>query len=36
MSLYKTGLKMINMWVVRLTYSVSPHVIISGTAGKKN
>ena len=35
MVLYKTVLKMVNMRVVRLTYRVTPHLIISETAGKK-
>ena len=35
MALHKTWVKMINMRLVRLTYRVTPHLIISGTAGKK-
>ena len=34
--LYETGVKLIvNMLVVRLTYRVTPNLIISGMAGKK-
>ena len=35
MALHKTGVKMVNMQVIRPTYGVTPHLIISGTAGKK-
>ena len=35
MALHKTDAKMINMQVIRLTYRVMPHLIVSGTAGKK-
>ena len=35
MAIHKTGVKMVNMRVVRLTYRVTPDLIISGTAGKK-
>ena len=35
MALHKTGVKMVNMRVVRLTCRVTPHLLISGTAGKK-
>ena len=35
MALHKTDVKMVNMRAVRLTYRVTSHLIISGTAGKK-
>ena len=35
MALHKTGVKMVNMHVIRLTYGVTPHLIISETTGKK-
>ena len=35
MAIHKTSVKMVNMRVVKLTYRVTPHLIISGTAGKK-
>ena len=35
MALHKTGAKMAKMQLVRLTYRVIPHLIISGGAGKK-
>ena len=35
MAFDKTGAKIVNMWVVRLTYRVTPHLIVSGTGGKK-
>ena len=31
----KTGAKMVNMRVIRLTYRETPHLIISETAGKE-
>ena len=36
MALHKTGVKMVNMQVVRLTYHVAPHLIFSVTTGKKS
>ena len=36
MALHKTGVKVVKMRVVRLTYRETPHLIISGTAGNKN
>ena len=36
MPLHKTGVKMVNMRVVRLTYSVTPHLIISGAQARKS
>ena len=35
MALYKTGVTMVNMRVVRLTYHLTPHLIISGSADEK-
>ena len=35
MALHKTGVKMVNIRVVRLIYRMTPHLIISGTAGKR-
>ena len=35
MALHKTGVKMVNMQIVGLTYRVTLQLIISGTADKK-
>ena len=35
MVLHKTGVNMVNIRVVKLTYLVTPHLLILGTAGKK-